>query len=138
MVILNTGCNGKNTNILTENTIKKKGLKWSNISVKKYHQSPGLGVKSGRRRFIPQVFGTQFHPPDTKYERAARTDRYSMYSAAHTVILHILPRNGLGDASEDAGPVLRSIRVGGSSKIVGKERCVDNESASSVGDDRPE
>lgn len=33
----------------TENTIKKNGLKWSNISVKKYHQSPGLGVKSGSR-----------------------------------------------------------------------------------------
>lgn len=33
---------------LTENTIKKNGLKWSNISVKKYHQSPGFGVKSGR------------------------------------------------------------------------------------------
>lgn len=32
----------------TENTTKKKGLKWSNISVKKYHQSPGFGVKSGK------------------------------------------------------------------------------------------
>ena len=34
---------------LTENTIRKNGLKWSNISVKKYHQSPGLGVKSGSK-----------------------------------------------------------------------------------------
>lgn len=32
------------------NTIKKKLLKWSNISVKKYHQSPTLGVKSGTVR----------------------------------------------------------------------------------------
>jgi hypothetical protein len=35
--------------LLTENTIRKNGLKWSNISVKKYHQSPGLGVKSGSK-----------------------------------------------------------------------------------------
>ena len=33
--------------MLTEKTIKKNGLKWSNISVKKYHHRPGFGVKSG-------------------------------------------------------------------------------------------
>ena len=32
--------------MLTEKTIKKNGLKWSNISVKKYHHKPGFGVKS--------------------------------------------------------------------------------------------
>ena len=31
----------------TEKIMRKKGLKWSNISVKKYHHRPGLGVKSG-------------------------------------------------------------------------------------------
>lgn len=37
----------------TEKTIKKNGLKWSNISVKKYHHSPGLGVRSGSKRLFP-------------------------------------------------------------------------------------
>ena len=32
----------------TEKTIRKNGRKWSNISVKKYHHNPGLGVRSGR------------------------------------------------------------------------------------------
>lgn len=32
----------------TEKTIKKKGRKWSNISVKKYHHRPVFGVRSGR------------------------------------------------------------------------------------------
>jgi hypothetical protein len=43
------GGDGDYRDPLTENTIKKNGLKWSNISVKKYHQSPGLGVRSGSR-----------------------------------------------------------------------------------------
>lgn len=37
-------------NKCTENTTRKNGLKWSNISVKKYHHSPGFGVKSGSVR----------------------------------------------------------------------------------------
>jgi hypothetical protein len=31
----------------TLKTMRKNGRKWSNISVKKYHQTPVLGVKSG-------------------------------------------------------------------------------------------
>jgi hypothetical protein len=38
------GAKGKHT----LKTIKKKGRKWSNISVKKYHQRPVFGVRSGR------------------------------------------------------------------------------------------
>ena len=34
--------------IHTVNTKRKNGRKWSNISVKKYHHNPGLGVRSGR------------------------------------------------------------------------------------------
>lgn len=32
--------------------MRKNGLKWSNISVKKYHQSPTLGVRSGNVKLI--------------------------------------------------------------------------------------
>ena len=32
----------------TEKTMRKKGRKWSNISVKKYHHNPVFGVRSGR------------------------------------------------------------------------------------------
>ena len=102
--------------------------------MKKYHQSPGFGVKSGRRRFIPQVFGIQLHPPVTKYESAARINRYSTYSAIHIAIFRILPWNDFGDASDDTGPVIRSIKIGGSVKIIGKDRCVDRDNANNVGD----
>lgn len=34
---------------LTVNTVRKKDLKWSNISVKKYHHNPAFGVKSGSK-----------------------------------------------------------------------------------------
>ena len=39
----------------TLNTMRKNERKWSNISVKKYHHRPTLGVRSGRanlRRFV--------------------------------------------------------------------------------------
>jgi ribosomal protein L18 len=34
------------------NTTRKKERKESNISMKKYHHRPTLGVKSGRRRLV--------------------------------------------------------------------------------------
>jgi hypothetical protein len=37
----------------TENTIRKNGRKSSNISVKKYHHKPTLGVRSGTRMLNP-------------------------------------------------------------------------------------
>jgi len=41
----------------TEKTMRKNGLKWSNISVKKYHQRPGLGVRSGSVRLGCCIYG---------------------------------------------------------------------------------
>jgi hypothetical protein len=41
-----------NTNLHTEKVIRKKGRKWSNISVKKYHHKPAFGVKSGRDNLV--------------------------------------------------------------------------------------
>lgn len=42
-----------------EKTIKKKGRKWSNISVKKYHHKPGLGVRSGSVKLHKEVSATR-------------------------------------------------------------------------------
>lgn len=39
----------------SQNTPKKNSRKESNISIKKYHQSPTLGVKSGSSRCTPYV-----------------------------------------------------------------------------------
>lgn len=40
------GGGGRTGHTRTLKTIRKNGRKWSNISVKKYHQSPTLGVRS--------------------------------------------------------------------------------------------
>ena len=60
------------------NTIRKKLLKWSNISVKKYHQSPTLGVKSGTVR-LPRTRST----PNPQ-----STEEYT-YVAPHVAIIHL-------------------------------------------------
>jgi len=68
--------------ILTEKTTKKNGRKWSNISVKKYHQRPTLGVRSGSENWEPHVEAIQFRFPVIKVDMAARTMLYSAYSTA--------------------------------------------------------
>jgi hypothetical protein len=39
----------------SQNTPRKNSLKGSNISIKKYHQSPALGVRSGTSNCTPYV-----------------------------------------------------------------------------------
>lgn len=51
-----------------QNTPKKKDLKLSNISMKKYHQSPTLGVKSVSVSWVPYVDVTNSHDPVKRYE----------------------------------------------------------------------
>lgn len=79
-----------NERFLTWKTPTKKFLKWSNISVKKYHQTPTLGVKSdavklivvsctdtGTRRtatyMVPHELTAQDQSPRPMYATAAPT-----------------------------------------------------------------
>jgi len=54
----------------SQKTPRKNSRNESNISMKKYHQRPTLGVRSGRRRRTPYVAAKKSHEPvneaDTK------------------------------------------------------------------------
>jgi len=84
-----------------ENTIRKNGLKWSNISVKKYHQSPGLGVKSGSKNPAPQVFRTHPQPPATRVDVNTKATKKKANSVNKGMHLWSFCGNGLGDAKCD-------------------------------------
>jgi hypothetical protein len=47
----------------SQKTPRKNSRKESNISMKKYHQSPTFGVRSGRRRRTPYVAERKSHEP---------------------------------------------------------------------------
>ena len=47
----------------SQNTPRKNSRKESNISMKKYHQSPTFGVRSGNRRRTPYVADRKSHEP---------------------------------------------------------------------------
>jgi len=50
----------------SQNTPRKKFRNESNISIKKYHQRPTFGVRSGRRSCTPYVEETNSHDPVIK------------------------------------------------------------------------
>lgn len=105
----------------TEKTIKKKGLKWSNISVKKYHQRPGFGVRSGKRSLANLVFKMRNHSstlttygaphdfsihPQLPHTRVAAKDNNREYTTNSTRKGSVLRRsavNGRGNANWDVG-----------------------------------
>lgn len=92
------------------NTIKKNGLKWSNISVKKYHHNPVLGVKSGSNTPAKTFCPTQLHPPLVKADAPTRTAIYAKNSAksGRTVFFRsgvVRTEPVLGLARLDFGPV---------------------------------
>jgi len=104
---------------LTEKTIRKNGLKWSNISVKKYHQSPGLGVRSGSRNLMkkssacanakgkresypaPQEFRTHPQPPVTRVDANTKATKKKPNSTTKGMHLRSFCGNGLGEAKCD-------------------------------------
>jgi hypothetical protein len=47
----------------SQKTPKKNSLNESNISMKKYHQSPTLGVRSGSNSGVPYVDDRNCHEP---------------------------------------------------------------------------
>lgn len=121
----------------SENTAKKNGLKWSNISVKKYHQSPGLGVRSGSRNPAPQVFRIHPQPPATKVDASTRVPKKTMNSTSKGMHLESFCGNGLGDARCDRGSERRSRRTGRSKRMAGKDRCDRTASVKRERDDWP-
>jgi len=141
---------------VTENTIRKNGLKWSNISVKKYHQSPGLGVRSGSWNLsiievkpiarkqkaeacypAPQVFRTHPQPPATRADANSKATKYKANSANKGMHLRSLCGNNLGEAKCDWGSERRSRRTGGSRSIAGRDRCDSIASTRREGDGWP-
>lgn len=49
----------------SQKTPRKKSRNESNISVKKYHHSPTLGVRSGRNSRTPYVASKKCHEPES-------------------------------------------------------------------------
>jgi len=56
----------------SQNTPRKNSRKESNISMKKYHQSPTFGVRSGNRRRTPYVADRKSHEPIKNAEPVSR------------------------------------------------------------------
>ena len=59
----------------SQKTPRKKARKESNISIKKYHQRPTLGVRSDRRRRTPYVAVRKSHEPVNRAEAVSREAR---------------------------------------------------------------
>jgi len=115
----------------TLKTIKKKGRKWSNISVKKYHQRPVFGVRSGRVSVAPQVCGTQDQLPATNVDKPVKIPVYTENSPMRGIIFRKLFGMGLGDARWECGSLMRSRRIGSSITIEDKDRCNKKDKAKS-------
>jgi hypothetical protein len=56
----------------SQNTPRKNSRNESNISMKKYHQSPTFGVRSGRRRRTPYVADKKSHESIINAEPVSR------------------------------------------------------------------
>jgi len=65
-----------------EKQVRKNRRKWSKISVKKYHQRPGLGVRSGSRITAPHVRDIQEEDPIRYVDKLAKMARYAKNSAS--------------------------------------------------------
>ena len=136
--------------------MRKNGLKWSNISVKKYHQSPGLGVRSGSvtlsllgtlecSRIIlggnayvdPHVCSTQFQLPQTSVDTKVRMTLYRPKFPNVVNTLFEVTLAGRGEANLDTGSVSNK-RVTGMTNISdGSESCTRKAKANNVGEDCP-
>lgn len=63
----------------SQKTPRKKCRKESNISMKKYHQRPTLGVKSGSKRWTPYVDWRNSHDwPVNRYDMIMNHEREPM------------------------------------------------------------
>jgi len=106
-----------------ENTIRKNGRKSSNISVKKYHHKPTLGVRSGTRMDAPQVDFSHWASPTTKVESnpnaASRKPKRMPYSG---IVLHRV--KALGPIRDDVGDDSSRTEIGMNSKPENSELCV--------------
>jgi hypothetical protein len=123
--------------------------------VKKYHQSPGLGVRSGSRNLsrsehevmqgtrkgnvypAPQVFRIHPQPPATKVEANTKATKEMVNSTSKGMHLESFCVNGFGDARCDRGSERRSKRTGRSKRIAGKDRCDRTASVKRERDDWP-
>ena len=136
--------------------MRKNGLKWSNISVKKYHQSPGLGVRSGSvtlslvgklncsqkvsRNFPyvdPHVCSTQFQLPQTRVDTKVRMTLYKPKFPNAANILFEVMLAGRGEASFDIGSVSNKSITGMTNISDGNESCTRKAKANNVGEDCP-
>jgi hypothetical protein len=118
----------------TENTIKKKGLKWSNISVKKYHHIPGFGVRSGSMKPAPQVFAIQPMPPAAAVDAATRTRKCITNSSASGMAFIKLTESGFGEARCERASVSSMSKIGGTRRIDGRERLDASAAVNKAGD----
>jgi hypothetical protein len=121
----------------TENTMRKKGRKWSNISVKKYHQTPGFGVRSGRVSDAPQDLETQVQFPATSVEISVKMVEYTATSTTNGKVLRRFAEKGFGDANFDTGEVIRRRRIGKSNRIDEGESWRSKENARRAGEAWP-
>lgn len=136
--------------------MRKNGRKWSNISVKKYHQSPGFGVKSGKvnlrgdqfllsvkgiKRGVaytePQLCSTQDQLPQTTVEATVRAEKSRMNWPNNGMAARMLPEKGRGVDSRENGPEsMRNMR--GTTKITdGSEIWTCNARNNNEAEERP-
>jgi hypothetical protein len=140
----------------TEKIMRKNGLKWSNISVKKYHHRPGLGVKSGKANLhqigqsriyseikwkkthsAPQTLPTHDQPPDANVEANVRTKKYAENSARCGNVFLRETGNFLGEARRETGSVRSRSSKGAARMIDESEEWTRNVSDSNEADERP-
>jgi hypothetical protein len=121
--------------------MRKKGLKWSNISVKKYHHNPVLGVKSGKFKFAPQVCGIHWKPPHTTDAAPMSKPKYTKNSMSNDADRRkvILDSVQWGDASCEMGPVgcVSSRIVGATTRMEGIDRLTRSARDNKEGEARP-
>lgn len=111
----------------TLKTIRKNGRKWSNISVKKYHHNPVVGVKSGSVIVAPHVWETHPQFPQIRVDASVKVAKYIPNSPKSGISLLILLCIALGEARLDTGLPINRSRIGNSITIEDKDRCVRND-----------
>ena len=140
----------------TEKIMRKNGLKWSNISVKKYHHRPGLGVKSGKANLhqigqsrlysenkwnkthsAPQTLPTHDQPPEANVEASVRTKKYAENSTRYGNAFLRETGNFLGAARRETGSVRSRSNKGAARIIDESDEWTRNVSDSNEADGRP-
>lgn len=111
----------------SQKTPRKNSRKESNISMKKYHHSPTLGVRSGKRRRTPYVAAKKSHEPVKRADAASRAP----LTAAKPNVCVMANAQGLGvDFVFAARASYKRTRSGGKRRIGCMLRYAANETAS--------